>query len=498
MIRSFRFRLSARFTLAMAFGLAALSALTYLAIRDGLDRELNASLLAVASIQAATLTDAPSGAMHFHEWELTPDEAAQVRDLNRYAQVWNENGQSLLRTQYITQDLPLDTTALRLALAGTLIWEEDTFLSLPVRLLYYPLGRLGPLHGEHVLQVAAPLEARNRLLRKALLLMLSLGVVIIGGTQVGSWWLAGRAVRPVREIIRQAEGIGAETLGHRISAHADTREYERLVQVLNTMLSRIDTAFEAQRRFTADASHELRSPLTALRGELELARRRPRSPDEYVRVIDSSLEEVGRLTRVSEDLLTLARSDAGVLRIRPQRIDLFDCTQRVVDRLRAGAERKNVTLTNVNGDRETVAYVDEDLISRLIWNLVANAVKFTPPGGEVRVLVGSEAGSVVLRVADSGPGIPSAALPHIFDRFYRADEARTATSDTPGTGLGLAIVKAIADLHGAALDVSNRAAGGAEFAVRFPQVVGTAVIDVEPSLQADASKSAWPEADAPT
>lgn len=476
MSRSFRFRLSARFTAAMAFGIGALSVLTYLAIREGLDRELNASLLAVASIQAATLTDPPSGEMHFHEWELTPDEAAQVRDLNRYAQVWNENGESLLRTQYITQDLPLDTAALRIALAGELTWAEDTFQGLPVRLLYYPLGRLGPLHGAHMLQVAAPLQARNRLLRQALVLVLLLGGVVIGGTLAGSWWLAGHAVRPVREIIEQAEQIGANTLGRQISAYADTREYERLVQVLNTMLTRIDAAFEAQRRFTADASHELRSPLTALRGELELARRRPRSPEEYERVIDSSLEEVARLTRVSEDLLTLARSDAGVLSIRRRNVDLLDCCRRVVERLSTGADRKGVNLTITSNEVEAVASVDEDLVSRLIWNLVANALKFTSPGGEVSVTVGltrtapgrpPESASVFLSVADSGPGIPPDALPRIFDRFYRADEARTATTDTPGTGLGLAIVKAIADLHGASLEARNRASGGAEFVVTF-------------------------------
>lgn len=453
----------------MAFGLMALSVFTYYSIRGSLDRELNASLLAVASIQAATLTEAPSGAMRFHEWELTPDEASQIRDLNRYAQVWNDAGESLLRTQYITEDLPLDTASLRRALDGRITWVESRFGGMPVRSLYYPLGRLGPLHGSHVLQVAAPLEARNRLLRKGLLLILGLGVLVIGGTQVGSWWLAGRSVRPVREITNQAEEIGAETLGRRISAYADNDEYERLVHVLNTMLTRIDTAFEAQRRFTADASHELRSPLTALRGELELARRRRRSPEEYERVIDSSLEEVARLTRVSEDLLTLARSDAGVLRARTHRVDLLDCVRRVTDRLHTVSEHRDVKLDVSGTDNEDLtAALDEDLVSRLIWNLVANAVKFAPPGGHVTVDVKRIEEAVALRVADSGPGIPVDTLPRIFDRFYRADEARTATADSPGTGLGLAIAKAIADLHGASIMVRNRAGGGAEFEVRFP------------------------------
>ncbi len=466
MRRSFRFRLAARFTLAMGLGLLALSVLAFVAIRETLDRQIDASLIAVASIQAASLTDSPSGEMTFHEWELTPAEAAQVRDLNRFAQVWSEAGESLLRTRYITADLPLDREALRSAVGGELVWIEDVFEGIPVRSLYYPLGRLGPLHGQHVLQVAAPLETRNRLLRNAALLMAALLFVITAGALTGSWWLADRAVRPVQDIIEQAEEIGGPMLGRRISAHADSQEYERLVQVLNTMLARIDSAFDAQRRFTADARHELRSPLTALRGERELARRRPRDAPEYERVIDSALEEVVRLSRVAEDLLTLARSDAGVLQIRPAETDLVACARRVVDRVRISADARQVRMA-LSGLPEAVARVDEDLISQLLWNLIGNAIRFTPPGGQVEVAVARNGGSIDVRIADTGPGIPEDALERIFDRFYRVDEARTASAEAQGTGLGLAIVKVIAELHGAKLSARNRPGGGAEFTVQF-------------------------------
>jgi two-component system OmpR family sensor kinase len=450
----------------MAAGLAALCVLTFVALRGALDREIDSSLLAVASIQAASLTDAPSGEMRFHEWELTPNEAAQIRDLNRFAQVWNEDGGSLLRTRYITQDLPLDTMALRDAVAGNVVWVQDTFQAISVRSLYYPLGRLGTAHGPHVLQVAAPLETRNRLLRNAALSMLALLLVISSGVALGSWWLAGRAVRPVHEIIGQAEEIGAATLGRKISAYADSREYERLVQVLNTMLARIDTAFEAQRRFTADASHELRSPLTALRGELELARRRPRPAQEYERVIDSALEEVVRLSRVAEDLLTLARSDAGVLQLRPQNTDLAACARDVIERLRIAAAAKGIAVRlEQNGD--TRAYVDQDLVNRLLWNVISNAIKFTPPKGDVRVQLTRDNDTVAVAVADTGPGIAEHDVDRIFDRFYRVDEMRSAAPDSQGVGLGLSMVRAIAQLHSAELTVRNRETGGAEFVVRF-------------------------------
>lgn len=468
MIRSFRSQLAFRFTATMTAGIVGVSALSLLALREALDRHVDASLVSVASIQGASLTDAPDGQMHFHEWELTPEEAAQIRELVRYAQVWSVDGHSLLRTRYIVQDLPLDTVALRRASAGELVWAEGWFQGGPIRSLYYPLGRLGTSHEGHVLQVAAPLEGRNRTLHSVALLLLGIVVAVSGGSFAGSWWLARRAVRPVKEIIDQAEAIGAGSLRERISAYADTHEYQRLVQVLNGMLERLNQAFEAQRRFTADASHELRSPLTALKGELELARRRERAPEEYRRVMDSALEEVERLAAITENLLTLARSDAGAMEPRFQRVNLAERAARTVERLRPKAEDKRIRL-QVTAKGATSGLFDPDLVDRLIWNLVDNAIKFTTPGGRVEVRVQGEDGEASVEVADTGPGIREHALPRIFDRFYRGDDSRTPSSHTAGSGLGLAIVKAIAEAHGGRVSAENRPEGGALFRVRLPR-----------------------------
>ncbi len=467
MIRTFRFQLAARVAGGVAVGLTAIGALSYLAMRSSLDRQIDASLVNIASIQAASVTSAPSGEMAFHEWALTPDEAASVLDLNRYAQVWTSDGRSLLRTRYLTRDLPLDRDALRMAGQGRLVWAEQRLGDIPVRSLYYPLVRLGPAHLHHVLQVAAPLVARNATLRRLAALLLALIAVAAAGTFGGSWWLAARVVRPVDEIIDQTEEIGARTLGRRISADADTREYQRLVHVLNTMLERLDLAFEAQRRFTADASHELRSPLTALQGELELALRRERTPDEYRRVIASALEEAQRLARTAEDLLTLARADAGVLRPRLRPGDLAAVAGRTCERLRPLAEAREIHLDFQ--DRGAPAIVmDPELVQRLAFNLVENAVKYTPVGGDVGVSVARGDGAVELRVEDTGPGLPESGITRLFDRFYRVDESRTSDGAPGGAGLGLSIAQAIARSHGATLSAANRADGGARFVVAFP------------------------------
>lgn len=464
-MRSFRSHLALRAMVAIVCGVAAIGLVTFLALRAVLDRELNASILSVASIQAASLTDGPQGTMHFHEWELTPDEAVSLRDVIRYAQVWQVDGTSLLRSQYMTRDLPLDLVHLRRASDGHLVWTEAQWDGVPVRTLYYPLERFGTAHQRHVLQVAAPLASRNRMLARVAVFLVLLSLVMAAATYAGAWWLAGRAMRPVDEVIDQADAIRGRSLNRRIRAYAEVKEYRHLVDVLNDMLGRIQVAFDAQRRFTADASHELRSPLTAMRGELELSLRRPREPEEYRRVIESTLEEVVRLARITEDLLVLARSDSGALAPRREPVMVAATVARVVERLGSRAVDRDVALA-MEAEDDPVAEVDAGLLGQVVWNLVDNAIKFSPSGGRATVSVRGQDGSVVVEVRDTGPGFSDPA--RVFRRFYREDEARTHRISTEGTGLGLAIVQAIAQAHGGTAEAGNAPGGGACVLVRFP------------------------------
>lgn len=468
MTRSLRVKLALRATSAVTVGAVALSAITLITLKAALDREVDSAILNVASIQAASLADGPDGDMHFHEWDLTPDEASSVRDLIQYAQVWSVDGESLLRSRYMTSDLPVDAAALRRASAGELTWSNQDFEGASVRTLLYPLERLGEAHRTHVLQVAAPITARNDMLVRAGSFLALLTVLLAGTTALGAWWLAGSAVRPIHEVIDQAEEIEAGSLARGIQAYADTFEYRRLVEVLNTMLLRLQNAFEAQRRFTADASHELRSPLTAMRGEIELALRREREREEYVAVLRSTLEEVVRLSRITEDLLLLARSDSGALTARPEPVEVDGIVCRVVERLERQARGKNVSVA-VSASGDTTAEVDPVLVGQVAWNLIENSIKFTPPGGDIRVAVTGNGDAVLLAVEDSGPGFPEVPPDGAFERFYRGDPARSHTDTTGGTGLGLAIVKAVAEAHGGHATAQNPAAGGARVVVRFPR-----------------------------
>ena len=477
-MRSFRFQLALRFTLSMALAVTAISVASVLTLRALLDRELRESVLNVASIQAASLVDAPEGGegqMHFHEWELTPDEAASVGELLRYAQVWSEGGQSLLRSQFMTTDLPLDREALADAGAGELVWREQGFQGSGILSLYYPLARFGPAHERHVLQVAAPLTARQEMVGRLTLFFAAVSLVVVLASAAGSWWLAGRAVRPVHEVIDQAEAIGAGSLDRRIEAYADTHEYRRMVEVINTMIARIQRAFEAQTRFAADASHELRSPLTALRGEMEIALRKERAPDEYRRVLDSALEEILRLSHITEDLLTLARADAGFLRGSEEDVRVDEVAESIVGRLRRRADDKGLVLAlQVRGER--TVRIDPGLLGQVLWNLTENAVKFTRPGGRVDVAVERRDGELSIRVTDSGPGLGERPE-RVFDRFVRLDPARTPGVETSGTGLGLSIVRAIVEGLGGSIAAENADGGGARFSVALPAKPASLVAD---------------------
>jgi two-component system OmpR family sensor kinase len=453
----------------VAVGLSVLGLGTAWALGTLLDREIDASVLNIASIQAASLADGPGGQMHFHEWELTPEEAVSVRDLVQYAQVWDASGSSLLRSQYMTSDLPVDADALARASAGELIWARQNFEGTQVRTLFYPLARLGAAHEAHVLQVAAPLTQRDAILFRATVFFCLLTVLMTTATYAGAGWLAGSAVQPIHAVIDQAEEIGAGSLDRRINAFADTTEYRRLVEVLNTMLTRIHGAFEAQRRFAADASHELRSPLTVMRGEIEVALRRPRSEGEYVEVLESTLEEAVRLSRISEDLLALARSDAGTLEPRAEVVDVVDEARRIVERLRAKAEERGISIDS-RAEGGGSATVDAAVLGQILWNLTDNALEHAPDGGNVLVQISTDDLAVTVTVTDDGPGIGDVDPDLLFERFYRGDRARTPSGGAASTGLGLAIVRALARAHGGSVHAEDRPGGGALFTAVLRQI----------------------------
>lgn len=303
-------------------------------------------------------------------------------------------------------------------------------------------------------------QAQSRL--RSLLGIGGLVALLIG---VGaSWWLAGRALRPIDRLSLAAASIGADDLARRVPVPPTGDEAARLAQTLNRLLERISVAVDKERAFVADASHELRTPVAVLRAELEVALRSPSTPAAARAVLESMSEETGRLSRLTDDLLALARADAGRLELALQESDLAVPAERAVRLLDAAAGRRDVTIRTRLGPAP--ACIDPDRIAQVVVNLLDNAIRHSPAWGTVSVETRTDGGEAVLSVSDEGPGIPDELAGRIFERFSRGDSARGRESG--GTGLGLAIALAIAEAHDGSLSLEASDAPGSRFVLRLP------------------------------
>jgi heavy metal sensor kinase len=288
---------------------------------------------------------------------------------------------------------------------------------------------------------------------------------IISLAVVSGYWLMRRSLQPVDEITKRAEGITSTNLSERLPVIRTGDELERLSVSLNRMIERLDQAFQHINRFSADASHELRTPLTILQLELEGIAQSHRLNPSLTDQIGSALEETHRMSHIVENLLAISRLDAGEVKMDKTRLDLGQLAASTAEQMRLLAEEKLILFrSNV----ATNIYVEGDRsrLQQVIVNLVANAIKYTQGGGEVEVNVRADRGTAVLEVSDNGVGISAHALGHVFERFYRADKARSRNSG--GAGLGLAIVKAICTAHGAEIKVSSEEGHGSRFTVELP------------------------------
>lgn len=316
-----------------------------------------------------------------------------------------------------------------------------------------------------VLQVALDRTHEEDLLarfRRTLWLLLGLAFLACA---VGGYRIARRGTRPVREITRTARCIRATTLGERLTVAKLPEELADLADTFNDMLDRLEEAFARLARFSADIAHELRTPLATLRGQAEVALRQPRSAGEYRDVLGSCLEECARLTRLIDGLLFLARAENPRTQVERETVEVGRELTAVREFYEAKAADAGVRL-EVSAPEGLVASLDRLLLQRALVNLVDNALTHTPEGGTVTLSATRKDGQLCVEVTDTGKGIPETHLPHLFDRFYRVDRARS--SATGGVGLGLAIVKGIAELHGGSVALTSAAGRGTRVTLCFP------------------------------
>ena len=307
-----------------------------------------------------------------------------------------------------------------------------------------------------------PVESMLDHLFLQLVLGLPMAVIIVA---VGGYLLVQRALKPVEKITRAAERITQHNLSERLPVARTGDELERLSISLNRMINRLDDAFENSRRFVADASHDLRTPLTIMRGELESLAEDPRLDPEFRERAASLHEEALHLSKIVEQLFTLSRLDAGEAQAECEQFDLSELAKTTAEQMSLLAEDKKIAIAT-NANQTILVEGDRVRMKQVIVNLLDNAIKYTPENGAVQLRVHGFNGHAVLEVEDNGIGIPRDSLPHVFDRFYRVNQTRADGSES--AGLGLAIVKSICTAHGAEVEAVSVPSFGSLFRVKMP------------------------------
>jgi heavy metal sensor kinase len=458
-LRSLRLRLTLWYVLLLAIILAAFCIGVYLLLRGQLYSNLDDSVESRANIL--------QGIVRYDDDQPTLAGSVFTRDPDAdesFVRVFDSAGELTFNNPAFEGEAPIDQEAVAEALQGGSTVRTIHVGGRPMRLQTHPIVLDGEVAGALEVGLAEE-DAREPL--QALLVILGFAYPItLAAAIFGGLFLAGRALRPIDSLTRLARRLSAEDLSQRLNMRLPDDEVGRLARTFDEMLERLDESFRRQRRFTADASHELRTPLTAIKGQVEVALERDREPDAYREVLRNVNSEADRMIRLVGSLLTLARADAGQLAIHRENVDLGKVVADAVDNVQPEAARTGVSL-DVRAAREVRLSADPDLLLQLTLNLLDNAVKHCgPSNGSVDIAYRREGSYAELVVSDTGPGIPAEHLPHIFDRFYRVDTARSRAGG--GAGLGLSICRWIAEVHGGTIRADSLVGRGTTFTVRLP------------------------------
>jgi heavy metal sensor kinase len=452
--RSLRLNLILWFTSIFALILALSDYVTYRVLRQVLIAELDTNLIAIAAERSAGLSEGapldPSNDRH--HIQVTPRFIQLIDQSGNVIRQFGLNGGS---GSSLTQE-QIDAVV-----RGGVITADKRTGGVDTRIAAVK----GERDGQPVaVVIGAPSGALQNTTSRIAMILLLIDIVAVAASIVGGYSIIGKALRPIDHITHRAQQIGAGDLRRRLQQMDSSAEMVHLTSVLNEMLDKLQKLFESQKQFIQDAAHEIRSPLAALRCRLEVALRQRRHADDYRQVIEGALEDATRLTTLADDLFLLARADSNNLLMDLREVLLSEIVSSVHTQLLPLAEAKRVNFA-VRIESDCLVYADRDRLHQVVLNLAENALKYTPSGGLVSMIVQADHDDARVMIEDTGIGIPKEDQQKIFHRFYRVDRARARSEG--GTGLGLAICDQIVRAHHGRIELDSELGRGSRFTLHF-------------------------------
>ncbi|MGQ9509995.1 MAG: sensor histidine kinase [Thermodesulfobacteriota bacterium] len=478
--RSIRFKLTLWYVFILAILLIAFSTFLYITLSQSLHRDVDNKLRALAELIASE-SSSPLSKFGFGNIDQALEAYMDLKPIGKFIQVLDESGKIGPRSENMKNiQLPIPLQTLKKASRGIVTFETHRLGNIPLRIITYPVMENHNI--TRIIQIASSLEDVEEALNKLFLILLITVPSALLFASLGGQFLAHKALTPVDQITQTARRITSRNLNQRIQPLKVKDEISRLVDTFNEMISRLDQSFNQIKQFTADASHELKTPLTILKGEVEVALRKERTSSEYIQILESNLEEINRMSKIVDDLLWLSKADIGEIQLRKEKINLTTLIQELVEQMSLLAKSKRIQIQTINHLESLQIYGDPLRMRELFLNLIDNGIKYTEEGGQIRIYLqketflstpdtfyfneerGAEFAKVI--ISDTGIGIAKEDQEKIFSRFYRVDKARSR--EQGGSGLGLSICKWIVEAHQGNIKVESELGKGSSFIVRLP------------------------------